>query len=307
MDPSQDGVPGSYSAAGAQADVGHRRIRKWVAVTTAAVLVASVQVLVQVATTTPAGAVPGIFTVNVFSANDSLPFKAVEANCPPGYRVLGGGGSVNDGLAGQVALTWSGPRDNNDGTLPDTWMVVATAPAGYSDTWQLRALAICGPSLPGLVMVSALTFSDATFQSISAACPAGKRVLSVGGGLTAMSNVDAFLQLVRPDGTLTVGRLTAREGARHYPGTWNIWIDVLCANPIAGQQYVDTVVNSAGGHAFCPAGKGVVGLGGGGGLSDSGPYYLQTLMPHTDLHGSYAAMTGAPPSGGVVVEATCTS
>jgi hypothetical protein len=97
--------------------------------------------------------------------------------------------------------------------------------------------------------------------------------------------------LVRPNDSLSLGRITAREGTNKYPGQWYLYLDVLCANPLPGQQNADNVVYTRQGFAQCPAGTRVISAGGGGGLSDSGPYYLRARMPLNIGTGSYATMT----------------
>jgi hypothetical protein len=45
----------------------------------------------------------------------------------------------------------------------------------------VKAIAICGPALPGLQYAAAEGKGEGVFLGGSVACPAGKRVLSVGG------------------------------------------------------------------------------------------------------------------------------
>ena len=49
------------------------------------------------------------------------------------------------------------------------------------------------------------------------------------------------------------------------------------------------------------------GIGGGGGLSDGGPVWLDKIKPHADLQGVDVSLTGAldPSIGGMVAHQTC--
>ena len=302
MDQTRADVSGLPAAAAVRTGRTGRRDRRWLAVLAGGVLVAVMQVVIQVGAATPAAAMPGVLTTTAFSAKDSTSVKGVSADCPTGTRLIGGGATVDDGLAGQVRLTMSAPILGI--SIRDYWEARAREPAtGFSGAWRLKVVAICGPEPSGLETVWTSVGTTGTFQAATVGCPAGKRVLSVGGGMAYSQTQEAALQLVRPDGPLTLGRVTARRDN----GSTNLWvlfIYVLCANPLPGQQNVAQVVNAADGYAYCPVGTSVIGTGGGGGLSDSGPYYLQTFMPLNNLSGSYAAMTGRPTSG-TVIQATC--
>ena len=49
------------------------------------------------------------------------------------------------------------------------------------------------------------------------------------------------------------------------------------------------------------------GVGGGGGLTDGGPVWLEKIQPHADLRGVDVGLTGAlhPSIGGMVAHQTC--
>jgi len=57
------------------------------------------------------------------------------------------------------------------------------------------------------------------------------------------------------------------------------------------------------GSIRCASGR-IHSLGGGGGLVDTGPFFLKTLFMSADLTAGIVAMTAVPP-GGTVVQAIC--
>ncbi len=70
------------------------------------------------------------------SAQDSDNFKAAVAECPAGKTLLGGGGGLS-GSVSSLALTASQPSD------PGTWIASGVEVNATSDTWGVRAYAIC--------------------------------------------------------------------------------------------------------------------------------------------------------------------
>jgi len=274
-------------------------MRRWPTVA-ALLLGAGVLVVVQLHAVRPAAAVPGIFRVAATSARSSLSTRTVEASCPDGTGVFGGGARVDDGGARKVMLTQLNPF----GRL---YRAAAIEPAGgFSGTWTLTAYAICG-SVPSDQMALS-SFQEApssdTFHAAFTDCGGvGHQVLSAGGAVSVL-NGRIGLHLVRPDGFLTIARVAARETAAGYSGDWAVSAHAVCILPIPGLRSVGQVVDGSTATVVCPAGTRVHGAGGGGSLSDVGPSFLQSIVPSSDLTSVRVTMTSAPP-GGMVAQATC--
>jgi hypothetical protein len=75
--------------------------------------------------------------------------KFLEAECPQGKRLLGGGAKVilGGGAPGEVGITYMAPKDNAAFGFPaDTeqiWLTRADALQGFTANWQIQSFAIC--------------------------------------------------------------------------------------------------------------------------------------------------------------------
>ena len=76
----------------------------------------------------------------------------------------------------------------------------------------------------------------------------------------------------------------------------------MCAARISGAAIYGTIV-AQGGTQECPPDKYTYSVGGGGSLTDSGPYFLQTSYPFGERSWT-VEMTG-PPAGQTAVQALC--
>jgi hypothetical protein len=266
-------------------------------------LVLAVQGIVQLSTAAPAGAVPGLFrTPAANSANNSNPIKTIDAVCPSETRLVGGGGAVADGNSRQVRLTQLIP---NTGGLNDFYRVTAVEPpAGYAENWFVTAYALCAPPLPGLEIVNRPSENSVSnFKHVTRGCStSSKRVLSVGGDTGQIPQV--ALNLVRPDGNLTIGRLSGRVDAGGYSSPWFMRLYMICADPIPGLHNEAQVLDASAAGVGCDSGQ-VHGAGGGGGTVESGAVHLQSVVPSQNLNIVTATMTGTPTGGGMVAQATC--
>lgn len=265
--------------------------------------VLAAQGVVQLSTMAPSGAVPGLFrTPGVTSATNSNSVKTIDALCPTETRVIGGGASISDNNSRQVRLTQLIP---NTGGLQDFYRVTAIEPpAGYAESWSVTAYAICAAPLPGLEVVSRPSENSVSnFKHVTRPCStSSKRVLSVGGDAGLIPQV--ALNLVRPDGNLTIGRLSGRVDAGGYSSPWTMRLWMVCDDPIPGIHNDARVLNASAAGAGCTTGK-VHGAGGGGGTFDTGPFHLQSIVPNQSLTIVTATMTGVPTNGGMVAQATC--
>lgn len=211
-------------------------------------------------------AVPGatLQTATVsFTANPSSGTTGtVQAACPAGTVVLGGGASVVPAV-GRAMLTKMQPvQDANGGRF------VAEAksdPGGGTNS--LTAYAVCANSLPGLQIISragAVTSFPATITGVD--CPAGKQAIgggaAVNGGnghvtLTAEDEIDRVTQ----NGTLA----EAAADSTGLAGSFSLTDFAVCANPVPGFKIIGGSTNNANAvklaSASCPVGTTVLSVG----------------------------------------------
>jgi len=94
------------------------------------------------ATGTPgASGVSGWELIQVTGATDSSSPKAVNADCPPGKKVVGGGGHASGSLS--VAIRGSWPYSNGIG-----WSVSGLELSPTAENWTVYGYAICVTALP---------------------------------------------------------------------------------------------------------------------------------------------------------------
>jgi hypothetical protein len=173
-----------------------------------------------------------VTSVTAMSPNNSSDEKSVTAYCPAGTRVLGGGAVMGGNI--DVHIT---------GMLPDP---VANSFTAYAREhgpgnwpWHVTAHAICAPAPPGLVYVAAFTGGDsAASRSDYAWCPAGTKVLGVGGRVTSADTSRVFLTYLKPTGTGNGAELGAVEMQGGYAGNWWLHSWAVCATEPAGWDVV---------------------------------------------------------------------
>lgn len=284
----------------------NRRVRRFLAVSS---FFCSLAVLVAVAT--PAVAVTGLENRVSSSAKDSTSPKIQIARCSAGNRVIGGGGVVEtlsdepEEYETKVILT--GLEPIHDTLNRDGYMAVGyeTTP-GIPGRWYLQAYAICADPLAGLEIASSTTDpSSSRFKKAAAKCPGSKKVLGTGARVPDTRG-RVGLQLTRASGPRDISRATAREGAGGYARPWTLSSYAVCANPIGGPPIAE-VVNDDHDAVGCPAGTFALGVGGGGGLTDSGAFFLQMMYPpriFPEPRSVEVKMTGVP-NEGMVLQAVC--
>jgi len=94
-----------------------------------------------VAGTPGAPGVSGWQMVMVTSATDSTSPKGVNADCPPGKKVVGGGGTASGSLS--IAIRGSWPYSNGTG-----WSVSGLETSPTAENWTVYGYAICVTALP---------------------------------------------------------------------------------------------------------------------------------------------------------------
>jgi hypothetical protein len=118
---------------------------------------------------------------------------------------------------------------------------------------------------PGLQRVSATSALNSTNKSITANCPAGKRVLGVGADINA-GNGQVLFDDIRPNAALTAVTVQALEDETGFSGPWSVTAYAVCADPIAGLERVATTSALDSGpnkpvFMSCPSGKLATGVG----------------------------------------------
>jgi hypothetical protein len=88
-----------------------------------------------------ANPLPGLQIVQKTSATDSFASKSIAANCPPGKKLLGGGGEITFGSGGtEVVLTEVRP---NGSTLTSMIAGASEIQGGSTRNWNITAYAVC--------------------------------------------------------------------------------------------------------------------------------------------------------------------
>lgn len=279
--------------------MGNRKITRFGAITAAAVVL-------PLAIDAQATAAPSeVKRYSAVSVDGVQAEKQVQADCPTGTRLVGGGGHINDRGSGKVMLTQLFPHSHE--AIVNTYYVTArNIDPSFTGNWSVEAYAICaaGQATPGGLVTYQLPTErePSTFKAGKVECPKGQRVVSAGAS-TRGSSAPAGLQLVRASGALDIARGTARVPQADIRD-WTLHTLAVCANPIPGVRVVSELVNTAERVISCPEGTKVYGAGGGGSLTDSGKAFLRTVYVSPDLRRVHVAMT-AVPVGGMVVQAIC--
>jgi hypothetical protein len=176
---------------------------------------------------------------------DLSPVKTATVPCPPGKRVLGGGGWIRFGGIepdGRLPVTLTRlqpyqPWQNADDQQGYGFRVDAAAlTAGPTHPWGLEAWAYCAnaSSVPGIHVVTYSSgWSSAPVQATTAPCPDGQQVLGTGARVEPYYYGDSYqrglgLQVARPDGLGLLARAQAHEQPDGYPYDWRIQAIAVC-------------------------------------------------------------------------------
>jgi len=170
----------------------------------------------------PTAAVSGVVLVVDETVHDSRTPKTLPVDCPPGKRVIGGGGGAFefadvDARGTNPALTELRPLSFYDGvTTRDSYIASATeTPPGTTNDWWITAYAMCADPLPGLNIVSAsTTFSSKAIQATPVSCGGGV-VIGTGASVSTKTG-NVVLQVARPSGSGDSARAQGHEVAASY-------------------------------------------------------------------------------------------
>jgi hypothetical protein len=179
-----------------------------------------------VATAVCAGGVPGWEIVTRVSEFNTGTARQVDAICPSGKRVIGGGASLANGW-GQISINSLDLNDNY------TEASAIDDEDGFSGAWSITAYAICANPLPGIQHALWGTGADSISPKTSTAtCAAGSRVLSAGWQLrwppnAAQEQVLNTSAFIAPGGTAVT--TIEYEDDTGYSGTWGELTQAICA------------------------------------------------------------------------------
>lgn len=194
--------------------------------------------------------------------------RVVEAVCPEGSQLLGGGASVLGTLDG-TALTASipdGPRG-----APDRWLAAARDDGAGS--WSLRARAICG-RIPGYAAMTS-TADSGVFVGISLIAPCPSPTLLGGGARITGVTLGASLFRLRFASSSFVA--DARDDG---VGVWGLDATSLCGDlDVERVTEIDgpSVASARSVAAVCPAGT--VAIGGAASAQGNVRTDLQAMGP----------------------------
>lgn len=272
------------------------KIKRFAALVAGLLAVAGAQVVAA-----PAQAIPGRVRVVATTPNNNTPTKSVNAVCPAGTRVVGGGGWAFDNDANRVRLIRLQPLSSS---TQSSYFVQAEAEIGFTGNWWLEGYAICATTPAGHQIVQSATASaSSTFVTKFVDCPAGKKLL--GTGATILSgNREVGLQRTGADFGLTRSLATAREDANGFSGNWTLTAYGVCANPVSGANLKNTQSSGSVANSSCTTGS-VHSVGGGGPFFDAGPVFLMKLFPSSNGSSIGSAMSGTPSHGITEVNAIC--
>ncbi|MGW4497992.1 hypothetical protein ACWENR_05140 [Micromonospora sp. NPDC004336] len=221
----------------------------------------SALVLGQLALAGPVAAVPGLSIQTTTGSSNSVA-KSQNAPCPPGTKVIGGGGAITGSGLGQVGMDIMRPLVGGD-----AYSVTGREDeTGVGGNWAVTANAICAPPPAGLVMVSGSSGpSLSTSNWFEKSCPPGKHAIGVGGAVVGAPNSEVVLEDLRIHQSSVV--VAGAEDGTGFDDSW--WLDAtaICADPLPGEQRVtnDSDYTSAATRsvvATCPPGTRVHGVGG---------------------------------------------
>jgi hypothetical protein len=240
---------------------------------------------------TPASASPaGLVMVSATSADNSTDFKSVSATCPAGKKVLGGGAQTFGWYTGyHVLVTQAYPDGVNNRFTVGAWEDEARTP----ETWTVTAYAICANPLAGLEYISTPWYDN--ISGTWAVCSSGKKLVGMGGHIINSSGEVALVGIF-PNSGLSASETWVSEDHTGYAPTYSVKSYAVCANPIAGQQYITKSFSDTLGVGIsvpCPAGKKVlssgVRLNSGGGTLSQGEGKFSLAAPNSALTSTYVS------------------
>ena len=224
----------------------------------------------QAALATPAFAEVPLLSESAYvhSANNSAALKTVDAYCPTGQVVIGGGAETSNSLAQFRTLT----PFRNVSTGQYGYKAIAVS-HGVAGSWQVSAKARCAPAPAGYQLTSTTSASSSNYFTFQhTACGAGRQILAAGGSVRTQAGDDAKVTLlgVRPEPDAgNIGASAWGQEAGSYSGSWDVIATAVCATTPSRYTTKD-VANTGGGSAnnqefasgSCPTGTRLYSAGG---------------------------------------------
>jgi hypothetical protein len=256
---------------------GHRR---FVVLTTVTLIAVSLMAAGQKPADAAASRITGVEIVTRFTSPHSQSVQSVEAPCPQGKQIVGGGASaIEYDAAGlsliprRVTLTRLAPVG---GSGQNRYAVTATETApGTDNDWRVKAWAVCADPVPGHLIVSkATSFSSSAVQTADPVCPSGKSALGSGAMIhfppdqPDQPKQGVGLQAARADALGVLTRTQAQEQPAGYPHNWQLVGFAICANTPQGFEVVGDASDEQDSETVkearvkCPGGKQMLGVGG---------------------------------------------
>jgi hypothetical protein len=273
-----------------------------------------------------AGKLTGVVIRTATSRQNSSSSNEVQAVCPAGTRVLGGGGKLNGtngaGPRGGAMLVTSMPHKASVNG-PDSWLVMGRErSSGFSGSWSVTATVVCGAQPAGYQIVR--RFGDTELDRPSgggaftndavAPCPSGTKVLGMGAELLfadGRTSIKAILPTAAGTSATAIGVLQAGFSA-----PLQMQAVAICATAPEGWQVVSST-SATQKKAFitqsasCPAGKRPIGAG----VSNRdifGQVYTEhvnvvsfSTVQKVNVAASYFDPSGSPPTWSIIAFATC--
>jgi hypothetical protein len=255
---------------------------------------------------TPAvgAALPGLQWVRTFSALDSQASKGTGPSCPPGKKLTGAGGRIDQFGTGKVGLD----EITVYGAPSNVSVIGVEIGAGTSSNWSVRGYGYCETDTVEhrVELKKADSAVDSsTLKSATAVCSSGKKVLGAGGqinvpgagtGKIVLSSIAPAASSVTATGVETGGGTSEN---------WYLTAFAICGSDagIPGLQLVSAPsANDSNAAksvvAYCPSGKKAT--GGGGVITASASDKPSIVLEGVGLHGlsldrvtAYGAETGA--------------
>jgi hypothetical protein len=172
-----------------------------------------------------ASSLAGATRITAATATDGNDAKAVTATCPAGTLLTGASGLITGGV-GNVVMDDLRPNGN-----PASSVTVTGYEIDPDTSWSATAIALCAAPLPGLERVVSTSVNNSSNKSATATCPAGKKVIGLGGeigGATGEVVIDDYT----PNDILTSVTVTGNEAVDidgPYAGNWTVTAYAICA------------------------------------------------------------------------------
>lgn len=167
----------------------------------------------------------GATRVEVSTVSNGTDIKSATARCPVGTQLTGASGLLT-GAVGNVVMDDLRPNGN-----PPNGVTVTGDEIDPELSWSATAIALCANPLPGLERVTATSPSNSSNKSVTATCPAGKKLVGLGGEISGGLG-EVVIDDYTPSELLTRATVTGSEaidldGA--YAGNWTVTAYAICA------------------------------------------------------------------------------